>query len=585
MAASGGDRLVMIDEHSFGLDVLRSEIIWLEELLEDEEDWRALGQLEAREARGDDLSTIHGATLKTALIASLARNRLFVRHQFLVSERVRLEQQRSGAAPDISPAAREARLGSEGLGLHRINTMTPALQRRLNSLGITTLDQIAGWQNDDVVYVSRTLGLGNRIDSEAWIDQAARLSGARTETETKSSAPVAPVAPDRGGNTPAQPLLSEASAPEADLQVGLLDQIAAIAEAGVSGDPAWPLPAWKYASTVRPPLSMREAMEILGLSAPLVKSTLQPGSELLAAPDAVGSMTPAPSIAMDDDAETEDTVLEIVEAISDIVPAFPLAASAYALQPDSSQLPDAPAAPSELPVLAAASLALVVAVQCFQPAMPLAASAYHRTMNRCGETELAPVGAAREMCPTGPGDRFEQPASGIEKTSSARPVMPQPESVRVAPANTQQLRQVPPPISIASTRAGETDTLRWAVDAVRESTAMETLFARSLEDSRTAQPAGSEALVTIRRAEDAISNSLRRAPHGVSSVDVTPVAFDGGNYVAYRERVEEADVEIVRKPAQSSPNSPVQLVPSDRPLRAAGARLTMGRFFKGLTRH
>lgn len=562
----------MIDEHSFGLDVLRSEIIWLEELLEDEEDWRALGQLEAREARGDDLSAIHGATLKTALIASLARNRLFVRHQFLVSERVRLEQQRSGAAPDISPAAGEARLSSEGLGLHRINTMTPALQRRLNSLGITTLDQIAGWQNDDVVYVSRTLGLGNRIDSEAWIDQAARLSGARTETETKSSAPVAP---DLGGNNRAQPLLSEASAPEADLQVGLLAQIAASPEAGASADPAWPLPAWKYASTVRPPLSMREAMEILGLSAPLIQLAAQPATHLFAARDAIGSMTPAPSIAMDDVAETEDTVLEIVEAISDIVPAFPLAASAYALQPDALQVP----------VLAAASLALVVAVQCFQPAMPLAASAYHRTINRCGETELAPVGAAREMCPTGPGDRFEQPASGIEKTSSARPVMTQPESVRVAAANTQPLRQVPPPISITSTRAGETDTLRWAVDAVRESTAMETLFARSLEDSRTAQPAGSEALVTIRRAEDSISNSLRRAPHGVSSADITPVAFDGGNYVAYRERVEEADVEIVRKPAQSSPNSPVQLVHSDRPLRAAGARLTMGRFFKGLTRY
>ena len=78
----------MADEYSFGLEVLRSEIGWLEELLDENEDWRALGQLEAREARGEDVSSIHGATLKAALVASLGHNRVFVRHKPLARRKM-----------------------------------------------------------------------------------------------------------------------------------------------------------------------------------------------------------------------------------------------------------------------------------------------------------------------------------------------------------------------------------------------------------------------------------------------------------------------------------------------------------------
>ena len=61
-------------------EVVRDEIAWLEGRLGELEDWRALGQLEAREARGEGLNAVDGQRLKALLLQSLSDNPLFERY-------------------------------------------------------------------------------------------------------------------------------------------------------------------------------------------------------------------------------------------------------------------------------------------------------------------------------------------------------------------------------------------------------------------------------------------------------------------------------------------------------------------------
>ena len=66
--------------------------------------------------------------------------------------------------------------------LKRIRGIGVLIEKRLNSLGIATYDQIADWTGADIDRISQTLDFKGRIEREAWIEQARILSsGGQTE--------------------------------------------------------------------------------------------------------------------------------------------------------------------------------------------------------------------------------------------------------------------------------------------------------------------------------------------------------------------------------------------------------------------
>ena len=74
-----------------------------------------------------------------------------------------------------------------------------------------------------------------------------------------------------------------------------------------------------------------------------------------------------------------------------------------------------------------------------------------------------------------------------------------------------------------------------------------------------------EARVTIKRAEEALANTVLRTPGGTEVYlgarrGSQPDEFDGATYAAYRGSIEEASVQIVRRPpATKTPGIPPPL--------------------------
>ncbi len=66
--------------------------------------------------------------------------------------------------------------------LKRIRGIGVLIERKLNSMGVTTYDHIANWTADDVDRVSQSLDFKGRIERENWVEQARILSaGGQTE--------------------------------------------------------------------------------------------------------------------------------------------------------------------------------------------------------------------------------------------------------------------------------------------------------------------------------------------------------------------------------------------------------------------
>ena len=59
--------------------------------------------------------------------------------------------------------------------LTRVRGISPALQKRLQELGIYRLQQIAGWSPAHIREFSRRLAFKDRIERERWVEQARRL--------------------------------------------------------------------------------------------------------------------------------------------------------------------------------------------------------------------------------------------------------------------------------------------------------------------------------------------------------------------------------------------------------------------------
>ena len=66
--------------------------------------------------------------------------------------------------------------------LKRIRGVGVLIERRLNSLGIVSYDQIANWSSRDIERISQTLDFKGRIERENWVEQARILvSGGQTD--------------------------------------------------------------------------------------------------------------------------------------------------------------------------------------------------------------------------------------------------------------------------------------------------------------------------------------------------------------------------------------------------------------------
>ena len=76
----------------------------------------------------------------------------------------------------------EALRSAEFDDLKRIRGVGVLIEKRLNTLGVTSYDQIANWTNADIDRVSQTLDFKGRIERENWVEQARILSsGGHTE--------------------------------------------------------------------------------------------------------------------------------------------------------------------------------------------------------------------------------------------------------------------------------------------------------------------------------------------------------------------------------------------------------------------
>ncbi|HYP91284.1 MAG TPA: hypothetical protein VEQ59_24125 [Polyangiaceae bacterium] len=84
----------------------------------------------------------------------------------LAEARAELEKARAEAEAAAKPVA----------GLRRIRGIGPAYQRSLEQLGITTVEQVAGWTEDDVLVFADKLKIrADRITKDDWVGQARSL--------------------------------------------------------------------------------------------------------------------------------------------------------------------------------------------------------------------------------------------------------------------------------------------------------------------------------------------------------------------------------------------------------------------------
>jgi predicted flap endonuclease-1-like 5' DNA nuclease len=73
--------------------------------------------------------------------------------------------------------------------LKRIRGVGVLIEKKLNSLGITSYEQVANWTGADIERVSQILDFKGRIERENWIEQARILAtGGQTEFSRRSDA-------------------------------------------------------------------------------------------------------------------------------------------------------------------------------------------------------------------------------------------------------------------------------------------------------------------------------------------------------------------------------------------------------------
>ncbi len=80
-------------------------------------------------------------------------------------------------AKDGRPETLAAPRGGKADDLKQLKGVGPALEKKLNGLGIYHLDQIAGWDEKEIDWVDDQLSFKGRIARDEWTKQAGTLAG------------------------------------------------------------------------------------------------------------------------------------------------------------------------------------------------------------------------------------------------------------------------------------------------------------------------------------------------------------------------------------------------------------------------
>ncbi len=93
-----------------------------------------------------------------------------------IEPQVRVETKRSRAAAEPVEALFTPPEGTPD-DLKKITGVGPVLEKKLNALGITRLDQVANFSDEDIAKVDDALNFKGRISRDDWVGQAKALSG------------------------------------------------------------------------------------------------------------------------------------------------------------------------------------------------------------------------------------------------------------------------------------------------------------------------------------------------------------------------------------------------------------------------
>ena len=603
----------MTIDHAIAPSQLMAEIAEIDVLLMQYEDWRALLQLESREKQGDAIRSVNGDTLKALLLESLSVNPLFARRQLLLAdlEKMARDLQRLGPRTDMPEAVPV--LSGTPKPLHddltEIVGIDARLAKRLNILNVRSFNQIANWTPDDIAYVANTLGLDQLIAAQDWIGQAAQLGQSRDVAAPAGDAWV------HARNGPAKaapaPVAATHAFPKTSVEV---------AKPGAAVKPVVTPAAAPVSPVVAQPQVLAQVPAPLQ-NKPDAKAVLP---EPVPAPTYTGKPLAVPAAA----AVSVAPLAEVDESWKKIAPAFPLPARTFKTEYIPSAAPPEPAPaltaqpetiPSPTMPLAARHYAGAVLEpkrdgaihEGLVPAKPLPAPAYRVIAPELPVVSVAPAVALPSSPPAtqpvaAPAGKNDKAADILQHTLPPLPLRPSAPAVPPPKPQTQIPAQPPSPAQPAAS-AATSEALLLAVVAARSSllagasppplpAEAKNGKAATFNQPVSSPPASSgvrpaqvipaaapppmlddveprsrqaavEARVTIKRAEEALANSVLRTPGGTEVYlgarrGSQPDEFDGASYAAYRGSIEEASVQIVRRPpATKTPDVPPPLTP------------------------
>ncbi len=597
---------------------LMAEIAEIDVLLMQYEDWRALLQLELREKQGDAIRSVNGETLKALLLESLSVNPLFARRQLLLAdlEKMARDLQRLGPRTDTPEAVPVLSGTPKPLqdDLTEIVGIDARLAKRLKILNVRSFNQIANWTHDDIGYVANTLGLDQLIAAQDWIGQAAQLGQSRDVAAPAgdSWAHAGAVVHARNDSAKAAPAPAAATPVVPRTSVDVAKPAAAVKPVVTpAADPGFPVLVPPQVA----PVAKAEQPTLTSEAAPNPASA----HAVITARPISAPLTVAVPVA---------PASEIDERWKKLVPASPLAARIYKSEspPATARQEPAKATPVAEPVnlpiptmpLAARHYAGAVldpkhdgaAYGSLVPAKPLAVPAYRLTTPDVPAASVAPAVAVPSPQPAAaPSGANGKAADILQHTlpplplrpsapavpPPAPPAMPQAQSPALKPAPVQPAAPSaqsealllavvaarsslvagasPPPLP-AEARNGKAATFSPPVSSPPASSGVRPTQVNPaaapppmLDDAEPrSRQATVEARVTIKRAEDAIANTVLRTPGGTEVYlgarrGSQPDEFDGASYAAYRGSIEEASVQIVRRPpATKTPGVPPPLM-------------------------
>lgn len=599
-------------------EALLAERDRLEDLLQSSDDWRALMQLRARRARGEDLSSLSSSQLEALLLDALAENPFYQRRERIVAELDSLaryaplasklapspskpDEARVQTSPQPLPAAAPAPAVDD---LTRIRGIDAALMRRLHALDVWSYEDIADWWASDVHYISSTLGVGSRISAQNWIEQAAMLSMARPggplQSKKAIAAAKAKAEAEAKAAAEAARLAAEAKVREAAEAKARAEAEKAAAEARLAAEAAAKKvaeAAARIAAEAKAAAAARAEAEIAARARAETEARAKAEAEARVRAEAAAR-------AVAEQAATRDVPPAAVKTDASAAPksqAQPIILDLKpepVAEPENRQTGTTNVAPVvSIPAAVPTNLKSLLAE--FESKAPTAkaASAAPASRTQANVSGQSGIQIPRPVAET----IFRSAGKSAETGKNAEPGEALPARAGSTDAEVVEQRsktsapagavaQVPPALPQnppANPKASIDDAIRSAVMAASKLTRNGAPFPASTELAPHAPHSGSqsqrgELLPPISRDSSPESTAVRVRER--MSDDLAEVIFDSTRYAAYRNKPEEANVNIVRRQRRDTP----RVLPPPVPTAAIEARSelkgsgTIDRFLKAL---